>query len=284
MKFSRILPFVLMTNVLNAQDLWFPGFPGFPGLIPTLLPTSLPSENPLPSSLPSEHPTACEDEPDWTLASPPSNSIAFEPHLSALVGINCAELEDLVLPENHDEWCRILVQDNIDGKSAVEACCFCGGGKLLDLPCEDEGGWEEGDLNCGFVAENNLCEVFKDTKFGLGDGLLPSQACCACGGGAKPVRTVGDDSGCQRLSNDERRKLGEESTVYTFDVRDWTTRVGLGESPGVPNLEYLGLGYSSLFGNPRGSSSSEVDPGKTRERARNRSLLGKRLTPWLFCT
>jgi hypothetical protein len=82
--------------------------------------------------------------------------------------------------------------------------------------------------------------------------------------------------------------LQEEGTntppVNTYDFRDWTTREGLGESPGVPNLEYLGLGYNSVFGNPRGSSSSEVDPGKTRERARNWSLLRKRLTPWLFRT
>jgi hypothetical protein len=245
-------------------------------------PSSSPSAGPSVSGAPSSQPSSqgCEDEPAWTLATPSSTSIMLGPHLSALVGKDCAELQGLVLLENRDDWCRILAQDNIEGKSAVEACCFCGGGKQLELPCEDQGGWGEGDLNCGFVAENNLCEVFKDIKFGLAGGLLPSQACCACGGGAKPD----DDSECQRLSSDKRRNLGEESTVYTFDVRDWTTRVGLGESPGVPNLEYLGLGYNILFGNPRGSSISEADPGKTRERAHNRSLLGKRLTPCLFCT
>ncbi|KAL3778773.1 hypothetical protein HJC23_002679 [Cyclotella cryptica] len=47
----------------------------------------------------------------------------------------------------------------------------------------------------------------------------------------------------------------------THDFSDWTTRVGLGESPGVPGLEYLGLGYNFIFANPRGSPSSEIDPG-----------------------
>lgn len=46
-----------------------------------------------------------------------------------------------------------------------------------------------------------------------------------------------------------------------IDFRDWTTRVGLGESGGIPNLEYLGLGYDIVFGNPRGSETSELDPG-----------------------
>ena len=44
-------------------------------------------------------------------------------------------------------------------------------------------------------------------------------------------------------------------------VVDFTYRVGLGDSPGIPNLEYLGLGYDILRGNPRGSESSELDPG-----------------------
>lgn len=52
-----------------------------------------------------------------------------------------------------------------------------------------------------------------------------------------------------------------DSTSCTFDKRDWTSREGLGESPGVPSLEYLGLGYDILYGNPRGSDSGELDPG-----------------------
>ena len=44
-------------------------------------------------------------------------------------------------------------------------------------------------------------------------------------------------------------------------LTSFTYREGAGDSPGVPNLEYLGLGYDMIRGNPRGSESSEVDPG-----------------------
>lgn len=44
-------------------------------------------------------------------------------------------------------------------------------------------------------------------------------------------------------------------------IKDLTRREGLGESPGIPNLEYLGLGYNIFEGNPRGSDISEADPG-----------------------
>ena len=44
-------------------------------------------------------------------------------------------------------------------------------------------------------------------------------------------------------------------------IKDSTRREGLGESPGIPNLEYLGLGYNIFEGNPRGSDISEADPG-----------------------
>ena len=40
-----------------------------------------------------------------------------------------------------------------------------------------------------------------------------------------------------------------------------TVRQGLGESPGVPSLEYLGIGYNAITGNPRGTESSNIDPG-----------------------
>jgi hypothetical protein len=36
---------------------------------------------------------------------------------------------------------------------------------------------------------------------------------------------------------------------------------GLSQSPGVPSLEYLGIGYNAITGNPRGTESSNIDPG-----------------------
>jgi hypothetical protein len=46
-----------------------------------------------------------------------------------------------------------------------------------------------------------------------------------------------------------------------IDVRDWINRQGLGESPGVTALEYLGTGYDMFKGNPRGGDTTELDPG-----------------------
>lgn len=54
-----------------------------------------------------------------------------------------------------------------------------------------------------------------------------------------------------------------EDLEYTHvELRDWTTRKGLGESPGIRNIEFLGIGYDGLRGNPHGGISSELDPGK----------------------
>lgn len=51
----------------------------------------------------------------------------------------------------------------------------------------------------------------------------------------------------------------DEGPIET--ITDYTKREGLGESPGIPNLEYLGIGYNIFEGNPRGSDISEADPG-----------------------
>ena len=42
-----------------------------------------------------------------------------------------------------------------------------------------------------------------------------------------------------------------EATTFTYQH-------GLGESPGVPGIEFLGLGYHILFGNPRGTDTMEL--------------------------
>lgn len=55
----------------------------------------------------------------------------------------------------------------------------------------------------------------------------------------------------------------QESTCENecVDRKDWIKRDGLGDSPGIPGIEYLGLGYNMLEGNPRGTAKSELDPG-----------------------
>jgi hypothetical protein len=59
------------------------------------------------------------------------------------------------------------------------------------------------------------------------------------------------------------RVVGQEQTCNGECVqkRDWVTRSGLGENEGVPGIEYIGLDYNMLEGNPRGTSKSELDPG-----------------------
>ena len=42
---------------------------------------------------------------------------------------------------------------------------------------------------------------------------------------------------------------------------DSTTRIGLGENVGYPGVAFLGLGYNIFEGNPRGTETSELDPG-----------------------
>ena len=51
------------------------------------------------------------------------------------------------------------------------------------------------------------------------------------------------------------------NSVNSVTFADTTLRQGLGESPGIPSLEYLGLGYNAITGNPRGTESSNIDPG-----------------------
>ena len=56
------------------------------------------------------------------------------------------------------------------------------------------------------------------------------------------------------------RKLSSEN-YNNYNRFDYHYHTDLGDSPGIPNLEFLGLGYDGLRGNPRGSFSSEIDPG-----------------------
>jgi hypothetical protein len=228
-----------------------------------------------PSSLPSSQPSACEDDVDWKMP------LHTTWGLSPLVNMTCADLEVYSTPENQEEWCGYLSVDVIDDKCAAEACCFCGGGTHVDVPCENIPGWQIGSgLGCEFIEESGdpagFCDTYKEFLF---NGMVPSDSCCVCGGGGKPVNhywrlsssSVNEEPAETPPFPPPSRKLEEspglihpscDSTTCTIDKRDWTTRVGLGESGGVPNLEYLGIGYDSLRGNPRGSSISEVDPGK----------------------
>lgn len=244
-----------------------------PSRVPSSVPSNIPSRRPssMPSSEPSSMPT-CIDDTDWTM---PRISDFFE---TPFTGKTCQELEAYTTPENRDQWCSYLSTDLNKEKCVAEACCFCGGGSDLDIPCEDIPGWQLGpNVGCDFVAASpdptSFCEDVKDFVY---NGQKASDSCCVCGGGTKPqghyslprkssARMLGNEDEPTGASEEDKLKYcdGDDCSVsYQFDKRDWTTREGLGESPGVPNLEYLGLGYDAFRGNPRGSLNSEVDPGK----------------------
>lgn len=57
------------------------------------------------------------------------------------------------------------------------------------------------------------------------------------------------------------KEAAAQADTPAIDFRDWTSREGLGESPGVTALEYLGTGYDIFKGNPRGGVTTELDPG-----------------------
>lgn len=324
----------------------------------------------------------CSDEPGWIVSATKHNQ-AMEPFLN----MTCDQLELTIDESGHEEWCNFHRSTATGGKSAFEACCFCGGGSHVPVPCSDYPNWtldpsgSNTIIDCEFVAEQQeLCSVMKDV---IGYGVSTVQdACCACGGGFRPFLTDyvsiiplskdtpmptlassssptivpsqmpskstksekvnplfpdqlenespttlnssspsinTDKSSKSDKSNKSKRKLKHEeingpsprrklllgdppfesppkfeddipSSMYSRntdatpapatpapspatpaskkvpDIRDWTTRGGLGESPGINNLEFLGLGYDGLQGNPRGSLTSELDPGKSKSR------------------
>ena len=247
-----------------------------PSTVPSAIPSSRPSASAEPSKEPSAGPTMCEDDLEWTLSAPGERLFAQKLYLEPLIGKDCAELQALVDEDKYEAWCQLLSQNSIHDKCALEACCFCGGGSHVEIPCTDKPEWSIDGLDCAFISSNSdpsgLCECFGGYSIA---GLVPGDACCACGGGEKTFHsayeTLVDKSGCttseeEVVESRRRRKLqlidGIEFTDNRYWIQDTTTRIGAGDSPGVPNLEYLGAGYNIVEGNPRGSFSSELDPGR----------------------
>jgi hypothetical protein len=190
-----------------------------------------------------------------------------------------------------EDWCNFHQVNTYMGKSAVQACCFCGGGSHVAVPCDDVPNWSlhasgsDKIINCDFINDissdtASFCARIETIQGS--DGFTAMKACCACtdaegntggfrpkfdsdsyinGNGATPSLTP--VTPVRRLQGQPPFEEDPSESTPRKDVRDWTTRPGLGESPGIPNLEYLGLGYDGLRGNPRGSISSEIDPGKS---------------------
>jgi hypothetical protein len=91
--------------------------------------------------------------------------------------------------------------NNATGKTAVEACCACGGGREICMDVENY--TSSAGIGCAVYAEKGFCNVTSNPEgygpnwqeaWGTFDnwkvegGLSPRQACCACGGGRAEVR------------------------------------------------------------------------------------------------
>lgn len=78
---------------------------------------------------------------------------------------------------------------------------------------------------------------------------------------ATAVLAVGAVDPFAKDAKERYRLLQEETCDECVDRKDWVSREGLGDSPGIPGVEYLGLGYNIFKGNPRGTDKAELDPG-----------------------
>lgn len=243
---------------------------------PSSEPSALPSNSKEPSFIPSTAPTTCVDEPNWTLPSTPYSTLP-----DYFIGMSCSQLEGISSPEIHEQFCdTISLLDTGVEKCAREACCFCGGGKQTEVPCSDFGEWTlNGILTCEDIAKSDnsdaLCEAVKDYDY---KGITGEEACCVCSGGEKystNPNTQARETQEKKEHEEHRNLLHREKPVQ---FRDWTFREGLGESPGIRNLEYLGVGYDALRGNPRGSRFSEIDPGMTSTRALCKKIVHSNLS------
>lgn len=169
-----------------------------------------------------------------------------------MIGKTCAELEAETVPELYADFCQGIALNTGQSKCVLEGCCFCGGGTLREVTCVDIGSWYVSEtINCDYVSKlkaldeqkaEDFCESWKEF---YSDDLIPNEACCACGGGEHLNIFNGS-------FQDQERRLDEEEEEEEGDSF----------SGGVPNLEFLGIGYDAIRGNPRGSSNSELDPGE----------------------
>merc|ERR1719162_472491 len=99
----------------------------------------------------------------------------------------------------------IRTYENDEGKSAIEACCGCGGGKTgEELTCADKYLWKDADgYGCGDYHEgcadgqvvdpdNNLEMIMRYKNV---EGVSATEACCECGGGGTVAEETCYDTG-----------------------------------------------------------------------------------------
>jgi len=232
-------------------------------------------------------PNGCQDLPKYANGSQvtpaaiwamPDDSVWSN---TPFAGKTCSELETSVPindPVGRLKFCEFLSQGIYSGPCALESCCFCGGGMHnFEARCENIE-WntmtDSGQgFNCEFINDHvtdksKFCSDFGGVSFAA-DGLTMGEACCACGGGNRHFE--------HKFANRRRLQGGRElqenaatsaSTAAAAVLPDGKAVVDVNfkdeflfAASGIPNLEYLGLGYDLIRGNPRGSDSSELDPG-----------------------
>jgi len=258
---------------------------GLPILTPSPIDPIPSTTNPIAPSTPPPIPNNCEDLPKYVDGAPlnvewemPNDSVWNN---SPFSGLTCVELEDMTPegnPAERSKLCEFLSQGIFSGPCAIEACCFCGGGTHNFAPrCENMEWNSMVDTGSGFNCEvidtlppanqDNFCDKAGEASF-ASDGLTMNEACCACGGGHRHYNHEFANGrrlqGGRKLQENGASAAGAAAAIVLPDGQsfvDFTYRVGAGDSPGIPNLEYLGLGYDLIRGNPRGSESSELDPG-----------------------
>jgi len=85
----------------------------FKTTFPSSEPTMLPSISHVPTTKPvlSTHTSTCEDEPNW--------------YFDVVDNLGCASIKE----EESDAICEQFQEIDYDGKTILDACCICGGGK-----------------------------------------------------------------------------------------------------------------------------------------------------------
>ena len=110
--------------------------------------------------------------------------IIEESGLEPFEGMTCDEIRDEIEEDQFETWCNFHKFSTEVGKSAFEACCFCGGGSHIQTPCEDFTDWSMNPssannlANCPFIENvkqpTSFCNRIKMHK-GLG-GLTAGDA------------------------------------------------------------------------------------------------------------
>ena len=171
-------------------------------------------------------------------------------------GKTCEELKT-ISPTASEDLCEFFSMEITYGLTAKDACCFCGGGSTGSSSGGSGGGgsgsssgsgscanmdfntMQEGDnaFDCAFIDDNipgkeSFCATFGTATFAQ-DGLTISEACCACGGGDKS----GAATALRQRRNLQLVLAGDGSPNQAIAI-DYKYNLGLGDSPGIPNLEY----------------------------------------------